>query len=81
MTTPMSGTVTPGVQMHRARYTTATDGEHGIAGFVRPLVDLESLPAEGKHLGHEGHAIQLPVSVECAKDFLLASHLYPIAYG
>jgi hypothetical protein len=67
--------------MYGIRDATATDGEHGIAGLVRAFVDLESLPAEGKHLGHEGHAIQLPVSVECAKDFFLASHLYPIAYA
>src|SRR5262249_26125806 len=53
--------------------------EDGIASLMRPLVNLKALAAEGKHLRHERHAIQLPIAVERRQYLILASDLNPIA--
>jgi hypothetical protein len=46
---------------------------------MRALVDLKLLAAECKHLGHERHAVKLPVAVERVQDFVLAPDFYPVA--
>ena len=53
------------------------DGDR-IAGLVRPLVDLEALPAILEHLRHEGHAIQSTLLVKRPQDFVLAADFDPI---
>ena len=52
-----------------------------IASLVSPLMDLESLAAELKHLRHEGNSVKLCIIVECPQNFFLASYFHPIANG
>ena len=48
------------------------------ASFVGPLIDLESLSAEGKHLGSKtAFALKTAVFIQGVEDFLFAPHLYP----
>jgi hypothetical protein len=47
---------------------------------VCALVDPKALATEREHLGHERHAVELPVVVERAQDFVLASDFDPVTY-
>lgn len=51
---------------------------HGVARLVSPLVDFESLAAVLEHLGHKRQAVQAPLVVKCAEDFLFTPNFDPI---
>ena len=51
----------------------------GITGFVGAFEHAQSLAAMLEHFRHEWQAIQTTVSVERAKNFLLAPHLNKVA--
>jgi hypothetical protein len=68
------------VEMHSigqaSAYIVAADS---IAGLVGALVNTETLTAVLKHLRHERESVEATILVECAKNFLLAPNLYPVA--
>ena len=69
------------IEMDSTIDTAPANRENGVAGLVCSLVNLESLAAEGEHLGHERHAVEPAIAVERTKDFVLAPDFHPIAYA
>src|SRR5262245_27755824 len=65
--------------MHGAGQSPPAGAIHRVAGLVRALENLEALTAVLEHLRHERQALQSPGLVQRAENFLLASHLDPIA--
>jgi hypothetical protein len=80
LTAAVTGSVTASIEVNRLIDAASTNRKNRIAGLVRPLVDLKLSAAEREHLGHERHAVELPLAVECAQDLIFASDLHPLAY-
>ncbi|HTQ62619.1 MAG TPA: hypothetical protein VMI32_20505 [Candidatus Solibacter sp.] len=73
--------ITSGVEVNGPADPATPHGENGIAGLVSPLVNLKSLPAEGKHFGHKWHSVEAPLRIQSLEDFFLALDFDPITHS
>src|SRR5262249_706467 len=76
---PMSSPVTARFEVQCVGNATSPNREHGVAGLVCSLVDLESFPAKREHLGHERHSVVFCIAIEGSENLLLAPNLDPVA--
>src|SRR5687768_3664992 len=72
-------TVATSSQVHCIIEPARAHGEHGIATFVRALVNRKPLTAELHHLGHERRSAKGAICVERWKNLLQAADFNPIA--
>src|SRR5579859_3703092 len=75
----MSLTIATSFQMNGMIHAASAYRKNGVAGFMRALIDGEFLAAEGQHLRHERHAVQLAVFIQGAQNFFFGAHFYPVA--
>src|SRR5262249_53320396 len=66
------------LQMHGVAHLSTLERVCGVTRLVRPFRDPESLAAEGEHLRHERHAVELPLVVEGTEDLLPAPDFHPV---
>jgi hypothetical protein len=78
LTTAVRRSVAPSIQVNSLMDAPTANRKNRVARLMSPFVDPEALTTKSEHLGHERHSFELPLRIECRKDFVFASNLYPV---